>query len=400
VTQVVASWEGYLFHNRLTHTLEVAQIARRLGEKLLKEQPDVIEAVGGVDPDVVEAAALAHDLGHPPFGHIAERELDQLLLKEQFLDGFEGNPQSFRTVTKLAIRNADMPGLNLTRATLNAILKYPWVRQPSGFQNRKWGAYHRTEETELRWAREIYPGDDRKSAEAEIMDFADDIAYAVHDVEDFYRAGLIPLDRLVRDESEVDRFLDGTFSNLNRRGEDSPYLKNVCKDAFKELFDFVPVTEPYTGTRQQRASLRSLTAGLISRYISAIKLREPSGLKERRVKIREQAAIELFICKQLTWYYVIDNLALATQQHGQRHIIRELYTIFREASEAKDWDIFPIRYREQLDQLERDGKYEQKEERIRIVADLIAGMTEQQAVAMYQRLTGNSFGTVLDAIVR
>ena len=167
-----------------------------------------------LSPDVVEAAALAHDLGHPPFGHTAEEELDKLMRAVGVYDGFEGNPQSFRVVTKLSIRNTEFPGLNLTRATLNAILKYPWHRQADlPERSKKWGAYP-SEKDEFAWVREDETQDHLKSAEAELMDFADDIAYAIHDVEDFFRTGLIPLDRLFRDDEEVDRFLEGAFSSL------------------------------------------------------------------------------------------------------------------------------------------------------------------------------------------
>ena len=189
VTQVVSSWEGEPFHNRLTHTLEVAQIGRRLAEKLSQEQSEVAAEIGGVDPEVVEAAALAHDLGHPPFGHAAERELDKLMRDAGVADGFEGNAQTFRVLTKLAVRSSDFPGLNLCRATLNAVLKYPWHRQNVPERRyHKWGAYG-VESEEFAWVRGPEPRDARKCAEAELMDFADDIAYAVHDVEDFYARG-------------------------------------------------------------------------------------------------------------------------------------------------------------------------------------------------------------------
>lgn len=195
VTQVVAAEEGHVFHNRLTHTLEVAQVARRLAERLLDEQSALAEVLG-LDAEVAEAAALAHDLGHPPFGHVAEEELDRLVKSAGLMDGFEGNPQSFRVVTKLAKRHEDFDGLNLSRASLNAILKYPWFRQTDGsWQERKWGAFH-VDGEDFTFAREGF-ADTYKSAEAEIMDWADDIAYAVHDVEDFYRAGLVPLEQLL-----------------------------------------------------------------------------------------------------------------------------------------------------------------------------------------------------------
>src|ERR1700722_5092020 len=124
VTQVATPIEGHIFHNRMTHTLEVAQFARRLAEKLIDGQRTEAERRGGIDPEVVEAAAFAHDLGHPPFGHIAELELDELGRKHGAVDGFEGNAQSFRILTKVAAHRSRYKGLNLTRATLNAVLKY------------------------------------------------------------------------------------------------------------------------------------------------------------------------------------------------------------------------------------------------------------------------------------
>ena len=116
VTQVVSPAEGLVYHNRLTHTLEVAQIARRLTEKICGEQPELARSLQ-LTPDVVETGALVHDLGHPPFGHVAEKELNRLVRDAGVDDGYEGNAQSFRIVTKLAVRNSD-PGLNLTRASL------------------------------------------------------------------------------------------------------------------------------------------------------------------------------------------------------------------------------------------------------------------------------------------
>ena len=400
VTQVVSSGEGEPFHNRLTHTLEVAQIGRRLAEKLVQEQPDVAKALGGVNPDVVEAAALAHDLGHPPFGHTVEEKLDELMRAVGVEDGFEGNPQSFRVVTKLATRHQEFLGLNLTRATLNAILKYPWLRQidlPE--RSGKWGAYA-SEREEFDWVREGETQEGRKSAEAELMDFADDIAYAIHDVEDFFRTGLIPLDRLVNHDDEVDKFLNGAYSSLERKGRRIDFEKADCKDAFKLLLGTIPITEPYAGTSQHRARLRTMTAGLIGRYIRAIQLQVSSETSGRRVNIEKQAEIELFVLKQLTWHYVINNPALATQQYGQRRIVGELFDILNDAAEKGELDIFPVSFRERMGELLENDGYNLKEERVRIIADLISGMTEQQIVAIHQRLTGVSLGTVMDSIVR
>ena len=401
VTQVVSAHEGDPFHNRLTHTLEVAQIGKRLAEKLLRQQPDEAETLGGIDPEVVEAAALAHDLGHPPFGHAVEKELDTLVQDAGLRDGFEGNPQSFRVVTKLAVRGHESLGLNLTKATLNAILKYPWFRTTTPPQrSRKWGAYH-IESAEFEWVRGPEPRSAQKSVEAEVMDFADDIAYAIHDMEDFYRTGLIPLDRLVTNDDERDKFLDGTFSSLQRNNEIVPFPLADCRDAFAGMLASAPVIDPYSGTRKQRASLRTFTAGLIGRYINAIKLQVPSSSSEQTIEIKKWAELELWVFKQLTWHYVINNSALASQQFGQRRIIKFLFVTFNEAAaDRKLRDIFPTAFREQVDDLEKLHPDDSDEGRIRLVTDLLASLTENQAMSMYQRLSGTNLGTVLDMIVR
>lgn len=395
VTQVVSPAEGHIFHNRLTHTLEVAQIARRLAEKVAKDQAEIAAAIGGIDPDVTEAAALAHDLGHPPFGHIAETELDKLVKQAGILDGFEGNPQSFRVVTKLAVRQKECLGLNLTRGTLDAILKYPWFRGTGGDQKeRKWGAYH-TEEREFAWARELHPpGSEARSVEAELMDWADDIAYAVHDVEDFYRAGLIPLDRLAKDRDEVSRFVDGAVRRWREERLEPPCPEEELLAIMNELGESLPVIEPYVGTRGQRAALRTLTAGLIARYIGAIRLRDPGGEDAPLVEIDDYARVEVELWKELPWYYVIRNPNLAAQQFGQRRVIRELFGIFSDELEAAHWALFPARYREQMEAAD------ERRESVRTVCDLIAGMTEQEALAMHRRLTGQSLGSVTQTIMR
>jgi len=130
VTQIVRAGEEDVFHTRQQHTFKVAQVGRRLAQRCVVDYPKAAKALG-LDPEVVEAACLAHDLGHPPFGHAGEETLDKLVEKAGDPDGFEGNAQTFRVVTKLSVRYDLCPGLNLTRATLAACLKYPWLRDRS-----------------------------------------------------------------------------------------------------------------------------------------------------------------------------------------------------------------------------------------------------------------------------
>jgi len=397
VTQVVSPREGILFHNRLTHTLEVAQIARRIAERLCVEDEQATVAVGGVDPDVVEAAALVHDLGHPPFGHAVEKELDRLVRAAKVMDGFEGNAQSFRIATKLATRNANFPGLNLTRATLNATLKYPWRRATSGYGQRKWGAYG-TERYEFAFARGLHDaGDTGRSVEAELMDWADDIAYAVHDVEDFYRVGLVPLDRLRSDPQEVQRFVQKAIQHL--REEVPRYqaltpsdLVDTMVEAFKEAVWSGPTLEPYRGTRRQRAGLRTYTSGRINNYVNAIEIvsdREPG----QQVQKTAEAEDQVNILKQLTRIYVIENPALETQQHGQRRIVEVLFGIYLKAvRDGDDTSVIPPSYRDEVEDAKGD------EDRVRIVTDMISSRTEEQLQKTHRRLTGLTPGSVMDIV--
>ena len=403
VTQVAAAGEHLVFHNRLTHSLEVAQIARRLAENIVCDQASEAKELGGICPDVVEAAALAHDLGHPPFGHIAEKKLDELVRSSGNSDGFEGNPQSFRIVTKLALRHQDFPGLNLTRATLNAILKYPWLRGTGGdLRERKWGAYS-SEDKEFDWARELGPGE-AKSPEAELMDWADDIAYSVHDLDDFYRGGLIPLDRILIDQEERDLFLVNVFRRWDRDGQTEDMKdRDGLTSAFGELADhlrnaFQLLTRPYDGRREQRASLRSLTAFLIRRYITdAISLKQPEGCIQRCVTITPEFLMEVKILKELTREYVINAPALATQQYGQRKLIEDLFQVLTGAVSESQIGVFPPRFAELLEEARSANGSKIPDRQIaRTVADYISGMTERQAIELHQRLTGASLGSVLD----
>ena len=188
---------------RLTHSLECAQIGRELAARL------------GADPDVVDAACLAHDLGHPPFGHNGEVALD---LAAAACGGFEGNAQSLRELTRLEMKIVGA-GLNLTRATLDASCKYPWPR--SDRDPVKYGVYG-DDLAVFGWIREGVP-ERARPLETQVMDWADDVAYSVHDLEDGVRAGLVDLGRL-RDPGEraalvdfaVEVYGDGDIEALQR----------------------------------------------------------------------------------------------------------------------------------------------------------------------------------------
>ncbi len=390
VTQVVSADRGYVFHNRLTHSLKVAQLARRISEKLRASHEPESLALHAPDPDVAEAAALAHDLGHPPFGHIAERELDRLARKEGLEDGFDGNAQSFRIVSKLGVCDAVsadssqtpiIHGLNLTKATLNALLKYPWGRAENPDKKNKWGFYE-TERDLFNWVRAGRTGDPfAKSCEAEIMDWSDDITYAVHDLVDFYCVGQIPIDRLADDNDPAER--QDFFSAVFARCHDLAPRRVELEKIFKEVLDAFPLDRRYVGTLQQRTGLWQFSTVLISRYVDAITLLMPTPGIKSVVEIKQYALDEIRMLKELTWHYVILNNELATLQHGQTQTVRVVFETLLNAAKGGSWKLFPPAYEEELQSAAGDRPLQ-----TRIVIDYVASMTEHEVARIYALLVG------------
>nr|WP_261384975.1 dNTP triphosphohydrolase [Haloarcula hispanica] len=400
VTQVARTGETYIYHDRLSHSLKVAQVGRRLTEYLNSIIDDSLSNKYTVpDPSVVESAALAHDLGHPPFGHTAEKQLDECVTSEGVDEGFEANAQSFRIVTKLATHRDKYKGLDLTRATLNGILKYPWARGQNTEKPDKWG-YYQTEKADFEFARERHDGNSR-SIEAQIMDWADDVAYAVHDLDDFYRADLLPLDRILEDSKERADFLRHFEDNrqVNRTNWDpAQFLEALSKAAVDDL------KKSYTGSPKQQAEINKLKSHLIERYLgypgrgsSPIKLVDDGDQLKLHINPILRNEVDTLI--ELTRYYIINTSALMAQQHGQRKVIKKLFSILMKQAvpEAKYSGIIPSPYRDEIEELNQIGN---KEKRTRIVVDLITSMTEQQTVGLYERLEGTSPGSLQDRIIR
>jgi dGTPase len=461
VTQVAASGEIALFHTRLTHSLKTAQVATRIAHHLTTgpwQAPrwrKMVDEYGGMEARVIRPACLAHDLGHPPFGHTAESELqritsqwqnrarpkrpgagDRVALTPLIADGhdlrdrFSGNAQSFRIVTKLASREppdhpGDCPALNLTRGTLAALLKYPWARDklPSGVhtdKHNKWGFYDSESEI-ARWifAEEgVPPGRkvdvrDRtweyRLIEAQVMDWADDISYAVHDVEDFFRAGLIPLDHLAVNPSEWEDFFNYAWNRKLRQLYTDSEREQVKTWGEERIFKIFPQT-PYVGSAQDRINLHKFASTLIQDVTDGTRLAENGAVVADDEYL---AVIELL--KQLTWYYVLDRPSLESVQRGQRRLIRSLYSNLIEwVTEA--WDgpgelpagrrhELPARLLEFLDiaflydppPTDPEGTGDSGNKRIsRAVIDYIVSLTEGQVMALNSRLSGQSHGSMLD----
>lgn len=400
ITQVISP-EGHTFHNRLTHTLEVAQIGQRMSQRLLLDHPE-LEEEELLNPDVVEAACLAHDLGHPPFGHVAEQALDELG-KEHKGGGFEGNAQSFRIVTRLGIHsNAnDGRGFDLTAATLNAVLKYPWKRKKNDKGHSKFGAYESDDES-FQFARALMPGLQReRSLEAQVMDHADAIAYAVHDMIDFYQAGLLPLEDVFR-AGAVDVFI--TKLEENGRAEkllDGTGLKvlDVRRIANGLATSAVNIQQAYSGTRDEQFQMKELASRLINRYITAPEVVVKKGHSYPLLEIPPAHLVEINFLKELIWHYIINRPQLGTQQEGMRYIIQGLFEVYRRTiKDSGDKRLIPAMFHPDFDDLKgRKGKTVQPRQ-TRLAIDIVASLSDKQAMTLYGRLRGMNLGKVTDFI--
>jgi dGTPase len=415
VTQVVAADEKPLFHNRLTHTLKVAQLSRRTAEHLNRTAVDdsdeatdrrtILEKIGGVDAGSAEAAGLAHDLGHPPFGHIAEAVLNDKCA-EAGLDGFEGNAQTLRILTKLTSRGKSNPvGLGLSDRTLRAVIKYPWLKKDNPELN-KWGAYPSEADIFKRVRKKI--AHKEPSVEAMIMDWADDISYAVHDLEDFFRAGQIPLALLIDSETERLDFA-GKASNDLERHNTRDFKPDLLAAAIGDLKALFPTLRHYRGTAADQRRVQDFSKLLIDRYVSNVRLRN----QKRPLMIDEDVRHEVLMLKQLTWQYVINDPALATLQEGQKILIARLFDKLVQwievAEKNKELHRLPQRLREWYDLTSRedgcddaygDGDDATTLRRARATADYLAFLTEDQAIDLYERVEGLAPHSVLESWLR
>lgn len=372
-TQVVGPQTDDFVRNRLTHSLEVAQVARDLARAL------------GCHPDIAETAALAHDLGHPPFGHNGER-----VLAEQSADcgGFEGNAQTLRLLTRLESKTFDSEGrsagLNLTRATLDACTKYPWTRaeadHPGGLHADgtprvvvKFGVYD-DDAPVFRWLRAATTGR-RRCLEAQVMDLADDVAYSVHDVEDGIVAGRLDLTRLDR---------AALWDTLR-----AWYLPDGSDDEFEDALEGLrsqaswPRT-PYDASRRSLAAIKNLTSDLIGRFCGSVQAATfaagdgPFVRHQADLVVPQRTAVEIAVLKGIAAHYVMQADDRVVLMQRQRVLLAELFEAM--------WQRGPGA----LDPMFADdwAAADDDATRRRVVVDQVASLTDASAVARHHALVG------------
>ncbi|HEX2133746.1 MAG TPA: deoxyguanosinetriphosphate triphosphohydrolase [Actinophytocola sp.] len=359
-TQVVGPGEGSevsgVPRTRLTHSLEVAQIGRGIAEEL------------GCDPDVVDTAGLAHDIGHPPFGHNGERALDAVA---QACGGFEGNAQTLRILTRLEpkVLGEREHGLNLTRASLDAATKYPWPRTPG---TPKFGVYP-DDQAVLDWVREGAP-DRRRCLEAQVMDWSDDVAYSVHDVEDGVRSGRISIPALT---AAGERTVVAELAAKHFSAEPVSGLEEVAADLLRLPVVAELAGAEYDGTLGAQVALKRLTSELVGRFaaaaVTATRRAHGDGTLTRyaaELVVPARVAAEVALLKAVALRYVMSDPGRRALQVIEREQLTELVTALVARGPDALEPVFVPAWHDAGDDPAR----------LRVVVDQVAALTDAQAV--------------------
>jgi dGTPase len=358
-TQVAVPWATDFPRTRLSHSLECAQVGRELGAAL------------GADPDLMEGACLAHDIGHPPFGHNGEEALNQIAAS---CGGFEGNAQSIRLLIRLEAKTV-LPdgksiGLNLTRASLDAATKYPWSRVVNA---RKFGVYEDDLEI-FNWYRSgVESG--KTSMEAQIMDWSDDVAYSVHDLEDSLVSGQIKLDQLSSDLPKLFKVAQQMYL--------ADITESEMQSALASLQKLSCWPRYYDGTHRSLARLKDLASQLIGRFAQAAEVatQEKYGDGDltrynANLVVPRAQRVEVALLKSMAGHYVINASDSQVRYGEQQRLLTELVEAILESAPntlesffLQDWQ------NAQTDQA-----------RLRVVIDQVASLTDPGAVALHKRL--------------
>lgn len=422
--------ESDFFRNRLTHSLEVAQIAKSIAIKLNYEHFG--DAAGDdyrISPDLVEFAALAHDLGHPPFGHNGEAALDECMKAH---GGFEGNAQTLRIIARIEKKRTESwpplefedgedkrRGLNCTFRSLASVLKYDRMILPRGTSEQLAKGYYGEEAELVARIKSAVVNDpqhpDLKTVECQIMDIADDIAYSTYDLEDALKVGFTsPLDFLrlssqpkllrrvaVKVWKTINQRRDG-FDETNIPAELGPAIEKLEEEVLFILFDLcrgmVPrlkslpfqgrvaelslVAEAYNAGKevQENGYLRtSLTSQLVGEFIRGVSLVPNTACPAiSEIKVASEIRTKIEVLKRYTFENHIEASRLKTVEFRGKDIVKEIFQCLKDRP-----DLLPMDWRSRYEALPSQTH------KLRCISDFIAGMTDRYALEFFQRLKGD-----------
>ena len=370
-TQVLSPTNGDFARTRLTHSLEVAQVGREMAQAL------------GIDPDVVDTACLAHDLGHPPFGHNGEKALS--VWAEDF-GGFEGNAQTLRLLSRIEPKVLDSSGhsrgLNLTRASLDASCKYPWARdegvaESGGNQSVKFGYY----EDDAEVFEFLRKGSDstRKCIEAEVMDFADDVAYSVHDFEDAVVSGYVNLSELASVSNHAEY-----FSKIQSWAGPELSIEDI-QAAFSRLSSNLYWLESYSSSMADQATLKNLTSYLIGSFVGrSTEHTLASNSSEHLVRYNGALSVpsdvraEIAVLKGTVSVFLMTDEKRQPYYLWQREVLTELADALL-ASNGKNLDHY-------CQSVWKTASTDSQ--KYRVVVDQVASLTDVSALNLHAELIG------------
>jgi len=369
-TQVLSPATGDFARTRLTHSLEVAQIGREMAEDL------------GLNPDVVDLACLAHDLGHPPFGHNGERALNAWATD---FGGFEGNAQTLRLLTRIepkvfAVDGRSL-GLNLTRASLDATCKYPWARGqgPAKTESSKFGFYE-DDRAVFEWMR-LGSKFEHKSVEAQVMDFADDVAYSVHDFEDAIVSGFVDL-AVLADPNEEHRILEAAAKWNGGKISTSSLAAGLHRLRANAYW---PTS--HQATPADLGRLKNLTSSLIGGFVQRTMAHSFAWAQEGDITryqsdlaIPQEVEVEIEVLKGVVAAFLMDHASRKPYYEWQRAILTELADALL-AANGQHLDAFATA---------AWGEARTDEAKHRVVVDQVASLTDQSAITLHHKLTSKS----------
>ena len=365
-TQILGAGHDDFVRNRLTHSLEVAQIGREFGAAL------------GCDADLVDTACLAHDLGHPPFGHNGEMELDRICAD---IGGFEGNAQTLRLLTRLEPKRCHADGrpagLNLTRASLDAATKYPWVRGDGPVPTRKFGAYE-DDLPVFEWLRaDAEPG--VRCFEAEVMDWSDDVAYSVHDLEDAIASDWMD-PRALRSRTEMRSVLEVAAATYAPDQDPA-----ALAAALERILATGAIPARFDGSRNDLAALKDMTSRIIGRFVLAVELatRErhgpgPLSRYEADLVVPDETRAECAVLKAVANQFVVTTQDQMALKERQRHLLGDLVDAYAAEPNLRLDAPFRSDYRAADDDAARR----------RVIVDQVASLTDARALLLHSLWVG------------